>query len=222
MNPSLALSYECPACRKTFAATITVPYDPKRLIADRDRARLRAVHALGKEVGERAGRVTPDLDDPVEETELELLESMAVAELEYATCPGCGQRNPAGVANVRNERRASRAGVAGFFALVALASYFAPSLAYLVPAVAVSILVVSIVVLRKTGAPIPWARLVVQALLPLALAVVPYRWPRWAFVVPITFSVLSLVQRSSSDDERFVRAAERVRFHDAPYREPGR
>ena len=220
-KPTIALTYACPACAKSFAATVTVPHDPKELISERDRTRLRTVRAMRKEAAEQLQQITPDLDlDPVDETENELLESMGVGELEFATCPGCDERNPVGVAKVRTERRASRAGVAGFYALAALAAWFAPWVAFVVPVMGALILGVAVMAFRKIRQPIPWARLGLQAVVPMALGIVPYAWPRWAFVVPLACSGLSLVQESPGDDERFARARERIRFHGSPYREP--
>ena len=188
------LTYECSACHVGFDVTVSDLTDPRELSSVRDRR---------------------DLD-------AELLESFARAELRYATCPACSARNPEGVALERREARATHFGGGAAFGAVAVASYFVPPIALVVPLLMIGIFVAMVVTIARTRPTTrPWGRVLLQGAIPPSVGAAIVALPRFAFVVPLLYATWFVVTSRNAKSTRFERAAARLRFHASPYREPG-
>jgi hypothetical protein len=188
------LAYECAACHVGFDVTVSDLTDPRELSSVRDRR---------------------DLD-------AELLEGFGRAELRYATCPACSARNPQGVALELREARATHFGGGAAFGAVAIAAYFIPPIALLVPLLMIAIFVAMVVtVARARPTTRPWARVLLQGAIPPSVGAAIVALPRFAFVVPLLQAIWFVLTIRKATSTRFEQAAARLRFHASPYREPG-
>ncbi len=201
--PSVAITYDCPACHASCAATVQGLDDPTASIAPRTQDTLRRT----REVLVRAGRAREG--DPVDEVAAEILQQTARSTLVYAICPRCGARNPAGVA----ERRRWRWITAAILVALAGGAWLVRWVALLLPALDLLFFrPLAIVHARRTGLPVRWLTLAAGVAIDLALVAVVVLLPRAAPLVLLVPAALSVVR--PTDDGRWADAAETIRFEE--------
>ncbi len=133
--------------------------------------------------------------------------------LPYATCPGCGARDPVSVARRRRELWRARLGVAAFYGVPGVLAVFAPWVAYVPAAVVVLITVLAVALARRRS----WIGIARHVAMVAAFVAPIVLWPRFGFVAPLVCSVWVLVPVADTAGP-FERAASLLRFESTPYR----
>jgi DNA-directed RNA polymerase subunit RPC12/RpoP len=205
--PSFSTTYVCAACGKSFPVEVTGLGDPHAHIPERSQEVLREV----REVQNRLGQAKDG--DPVHELAGELLEQEARSELRYATCPGCDQKNPEGVAaNRANHRQSLMFGLV-FFGVLAILSWFVPWAALVLPLMDLLVFrPIMVAQLRKSGQSLSILPFVAGIVLDAALIALIVYYPRAAPLVPIAGIVRSLIRKPAMAEWRWQEAGQKIRF----------
>jgi hypothetical protein len=205
--PSFSTTYVCAACGKSFRVEVTGLGDPHRHIPERSQEALRQVRAAENRLGQAKD------GDPVNELAGELLEQEARSELRYATCLGCGQKNPEGIAADRANHRQSLTFGLVFFGVLAVVSWFVPWAALVLPLMDLLVFrPIMVVQLRKSGQRLPLVPFVAGIVLDAALIALIVYFPRAAPLVPITGIVRSIIRKPPMDEWRWQEAGKKIRF----------
>ena len=205
--PSFTTTYTCPSCNKTFRVEIAGLSDPEGNIAPRTQDNLRMIQAVRNRLGET------NESDPVAELSQQILEQEAHLELRYATCPSCGEKNPAGIADDTAVRRQSlRFGII-FFGALAIAARYVSWVALFLPLMDLFVFrPIMVVQTRKANQPLKLLPFSLGIALDVALIALIILVPQAAPLVPIAGIVQSLVRRPTKNDGRWDEAAKKFRF----------
>lgn len=130
--------------------------------------------------------------------------------LEYATCPSCGARNAAVVAERARSRTRDRLMFAGGYAALALLAVVVPMIALLPPAYG---LLLWALMLWPRWRRRVWLPIVAEAVLFGTMVAWVIEMPRYAFVVPVSVAAMVLWPRRDPA-EPFTTAAEQLTFGD--------
>lgn len=134
----------------------------------------------------------------------EVAEHVALA---YATCPRCGQRDPATVEELRKDRRNIAILTYGVMLGIAVGSYFVPWIA--IGFFALMLVPFLVELVRR-----PRARLVVHVGFSLGWLVLACMFSRYAFVLPAVAIIQLVLKRSDPEeaDRPFREGAAKLRF----------
>lgn len=130
--------------------------------------------------------------------------------LEYATCPSCGARNAAVVAERARTRTRDRLMFAGGYAALALLAVVVPMIALLPPAYG---LLLWALTLRTRWRRRMWLPIVGEAVLFGTMVAWVIEMPRYAYAVPVSVVAMVLWPRRDPD-EPFTTATEQLTFGD--------
>jgi hypothetical protein len=213
---SLTVTYACPACHVTSAATVTELSDPLTHIAPGTRATLRMTRA----VLVQAGRGKEG--DPVDEVAGEILEQEARRELRYATCPRCGARSPEGVAELRRSTRWSTWTTVALLSAFAVVAWFGHWVAAILPGLNLVARPLAVARARRAGEPVRWLLLAPLLAFDAALVAIALLVPRAAPLVPLVPLAVMLVRKPEANERPWQEAAKKIRFAgEAPREEEG-
>ena len=206
--PSFSTTYACSACSKSSNVEITDLGDPYQHIPERTQNVLRR----SRETQNLLGAEKPG--DPVEDLAHELLEREARSELRYVTCPECNAKNPEGIEAIRAEQRQSLLFGMVFFGIVAIAAWFYPWVALILPGMDLLVFrPIMFVQARKSDKPFPFVPFVMGIVLDGLLIGVILQYPRAASLVPIAGIVQSIVRKGSGmDDWKWEETRKKMRF----------
>lgn len=206
--PSFSTIYVCSACGKSSNVEIIDLGDPHEHIPERTREVLRR----SRTIQDQLGAAKPG--DPVEDLAQELLERDARSELRYATCPECNAKNPEGSAAIRADHRQSLLFGLVFFGIVAIAAWFYPWAALLLPGMDLLVFrPIMFVQARKIDKPFPVIPFVLGIVLDVLLIALILYYPRVAWLVPIAGIIQSIIRQGSAKyDWKWEDAQKKMRF----------
>ena len=199
--------YACPRCSALSPARITDLPEPRSLVSERDARALEATAAARAARGDRPGSDLPEVLAAIADANIE-------AALRYATCPRCGERNPAGVLATGREARVTRLVGTPVALAFAAGCWFFPWFSWLTLGVVGLVGAVTLTVGWRRGALTP--RAVAQqvgALAALGLATAAF--PRAAMLVPLALALGFAITAPS--EAPWERARATVHF-EGPYR----
>lgn len=204
---SFTTTYTCAACGRSSSVIVTGLGDPEEYVTERSRDALRRARAIENQLGQAKE------GDPVDELAERLLEQEARSELRYATCPACGTKNPEGVTAEMADHRQSLIFGFVFFGILAVAAWFVPWAALLLPLMDLLIFrPVMVVQVRRSNKPFPTLPFVAGILLDAALIALIVLYPRTAPLVPIAGIVQSIVRRPQQSEWKWEEAGRKMRF----------
>jgi len=140
---------------------------------------------------------------------------LAQMRLEYATCPACGARNPAGVLDQRRDERNIAIFTIVLMVGLSIGAYFAP---WIVLGWLGLFAALYLYFLSKR----PTWTVVFNLATTLGLGVIVWFVPRWAFLLLAVPTIQLLIRRRdpAERDQPWQRAAEQLRFFDTSQRRP--
>ncbi len=152
--------------------------------------------------------------DPVTDLAHELLAQQARSELRYATCPQCNAKNPEGIAALQAEQRQSLLFGVVFFGIVAVAAWFYPWAALILPGMDLLVFrPIMFVQARRSDKPFPFVPFALGIVLDALLIALILLYPRAASLVPIAGIVQAIVRRGSAKyDWKWDDAQKKMRF----------
>lgn len=206
--PSFSTTYACSACGQSSNVEVIDLGDPYEHIPERTQNVLRRSRDTQNKLGaERPG-------DPVDELALKLLEREARSELRYVTCPKCNAKNPEGIAAIQADQRQSLLFGVVFFGIVAIAAWFYPWVALILPGMDLLVFrPIMFVQARKSDKPFPVVPFVLGIVFDGLLIALILLYPRTASLVPIAGIVQSLVRRGSAkSDWKWEETRKKMRF----------
>jgi hypothetical protein len=200
--------YECTSCRAIVPVTVTELSDPRRHISEQSQKLLRDMAARERKTG---GIAQPD---PVDMMVDEMLVSNGKEALLHATCPRCGERNPAGVLERAKDRRRTR--VIGTIASAAFAvgAWFFAWMGTVIVALSMAMTAL-LFVLAWRARTMAWTKLATNVAFTVAVATVMWFCPRAVALLPLVLAVRFAIY--PADEAPWTKAKETLRF-EAPYR----
>lgn len=209
--PSFSTTYDCRACQKRFPVEVQDLGDPHEHIPRRSEETLRRI----RETENQLGLNKPA--DPINELAQKLLEQEAQSVLLRAACPECKTKNPEGIAADRAERRQSFLTGNLIFAVVAVAAYFYPKVALILPGMD---LLVFRPILYFQGKkildkPFPVGTFVLGILIDIGLITLILLYPPAAPFIPlagILQSIYGYIKNGTKYDWRWEESEKKLRF----------
>lgn len=199
--------YACPRCSALTPALITGLPEPRSLVSDRSAEALEAAATARAKLGDPPASDLPDVLATIADASIE-------AALRYATCPRCGERNPAGVQATHREARMTRLVGAPIALGFAVGCWLFPWFSWFTLAVLGLVAVTVLVVGWRSRALTP--RAAAQQLGGFAaLCLITTYLPRAALLVPLALAIG--FARTSPSESPWERARATLRF-EGPYR----
>jgi hypothetical protein len=100
----------------------------------------------------------------------------------------------------------------GVLVAAVLGAWRWPLVGLVPPLLSLGLVVLSLVMVRRSGQPLRWGRILLQLVFPAVAFAVVLAFPRLAPVVPLVFLVPPLVTRSDRDERPWQRALAEIRF----------